>query len=148
MHVNDKPHEQSKRGAHCTTSFCGWYTVSECHDTVETEAMGHTILTGHEILFYDLESPKHRGDGGEVDWLRDMSDEKPSNDADGPLSPAPLLAEATKYAKSAYDEFNNYCYLAARDGFHDGARYALKQIESGKAAVTIASEPKPKKRTT
>jgi len=49
----------------------------------------------------------------------------------GPLSSAP------KYAKSVYGEFGGDCYLAARDGFHDGACYALKQIESGKAAVTI-----------
>ena len=33
-------------------------------------------------------------------------------------------------------------------GFVAGVRYALSQIESGKSAVTIASDPKPKKRET
>ena len=41
-------------GAHCTTSFCAWYTENVRRDNVETEAMGHTILTGHEILFYEV----------------------------------------------------------------------------------------------
>lgn len=52
--VNSISNAQLKHGAYCTTSFCGWFTASERRNTVETEAMGHTTSTGHEILFYEV----------------------------------------------------------------------------------------------